>query len=52
MCGVESLGRQHGAQAGAAGCGSPMPCAHSLRWCRRTEVVRVIVTVVAEEKGS
>lgn len=42
---AELLGDQHGTQADAAASDSPIPCAHSLPWCRRT--VRVIVTLVA-----
>lgn len=47
---AELLGHQHGTQAGAAGSDSPIPCAHSLP--RRRRIVRVAVTLVAEEQDS
>lgn len=47
---AQLLGHQRGTQAGAAGSDSPIPCAHSLPWCRR--IVRIIVTLVAKEKDS
>lgn len=52
MPAAEPLGPQRGAQLGAAGSGSPVPCACSLRGCRRTKVVKVTITLVAEEKRS